>query len=593
MSPLNYFFARHWRSTAGLAAFSLAIGALEAANLAAFLPMIETLVGAAADRQAKGPAGLDIAPLATGMTGIADPFVAAGLVFMGLTVLKAILSVAYEYVIARFSADILHRYRNELLERYRRAPLAYFEDQRAGGIVYNLSAPPGALSRLLYFVFRAVVDLLRLLFVLGLLFYVEPRASTAIAVLALAVYFLFLRRLSGHSYGLSRERRGAEQEMNAIATEWIHGIRSIRIADADAHWVGEFARNSGLSRLKNIRLQVLLASPRHVFEAAAFLLLLGVMLGSYVWSPDQFRANVATIGFFAMGLARVLPSVATLTRAPLDIRTTLPDVEILHDLLTRAWQSEPAGGKEFPGLRQGIRLEGATVSQPGRGTTLDGIDLALARGTVTAFVGPSGAGKTTLVNAVLGIQPLTAGAIRFDGDDVSVLDRGSLMRNVGYVGQDVLLFKGSVAENIAYFRTDVSREAIRLAASRAEIAGFIEGLGSGYDSPVGEGGVNFSGGQAQRLAIARALVGDPGILVLDEATSALDGASEAAVMESVRRAAAGRTVLMISHRLASVRWADTICVLEGGRLVQQGDWDTLTRVDGPFRRMCRDQGLAD
>ena len=592
---IRYFLKRHWRTHAALTALGLLVAMLEAANLVAVIPVMNFLVGTDGVR-AGGALGTLVdginATLAS-LSGGRDPFVVACAVFLALTLIKGGAALTYEYWVARESGLVLHAYRRELLERLRAQPLAFFAESRVGGIAYGLSYPPYMLAKLLYIIPRGAVDLFRFLSVLLVLFVVQPTVTLALAVAVALLYFAVVRRMGRHSYALAAERRDAEQAMNATATEWVHGIRPIRIAHADRHWIEGYETASVASQHAHTRLSLLLAAPRHIFELIAFGVFVGAVIAAYVFFPQAFRTQLAVIGVFALGLMRVLPSLAALARMPLDVRTTLPDVETLHRTLVETDADRRAGTQPYAGLREGVHIRGVTVDYPGRGSVLTGIDLDIRKGEVVAIVGPSGSGKSTLLNVVLGVAEPQHGSVTVDSTDIRALERGSYFSRMGYVGQDVLLFKGTIRENIAFFRPDVPDRDIRAAAVTAEIADFIESLPHGYDAPVGEGGVNLSGGQAQRIAIARAILHDPDILLLDEATSALDSASEAAVVHALEHAARNRTVIMVTHRLRSARWADTVVVLHEGRIVSRGSWDELLAdPHGLFARMCREQQLT-
>lgn len=595
LTTISYFLRRHWRAHALLVALGIVVGALEAANLIAFIPVMSVLVGTetlgapAASTGIMGGATRALAQIARD----GDPFLTAVLIFLVLTGLKSVMALVYEFCVARESGRVLHLYRSELLERLRRQPLAYFAASRAGDLAYNLSFPPYMLAKLLYTLPRGVIDFLRFVSVLLVLFAIEPLATTVLLIAVGILYLAVVRRIGGYSYRLAAERRDAEQAMTAVSTEWFHGIRPIRIAHADRHWLEEYGEESQRSRHAHTRLQLLLAAPRHVFELLAFTLFIGSVTIVYVFFPDAFRVHLATIGVFALGLMRVLPSLAALARMPLDVRTAMPDVEQLYRMLESEAPPTQNAARPYAPLARAIAIERATVSYPDRGAVLSEVDLAIAKGEVVAIVGPSGSGKSSLLNLLLGVLSPQSGAVRLDGVDVREIDKGSYYSRVGYVGQDVLLFKGTVAENIAFFRPETPLEDVRAAAVTAEIADFIESLPDGYDTAVGEGGVNLSGGQAQRIAIARAIVHDPDILLLDEATSALDSTAEAAVVHALERAAVNRTVVTVTHRLRSARWAHKLVVLQGGRIVEQGTWDALLqKSEGLFARMCREQHLS-
>lgn len=587
-----FFLKRHLGIYSALAVLGLVIGVLEAVNLAVFIPMLDNLVGASPTNAAGGEKHLmTVLNAIIAFIPVDDRFIAAGLLFLGLTITKGLLSLLHEYMVALASGNILQQYRAELISRYRDAPLSYFDQERAGSLIYNLNMPPVMLSKLLYTLPRAFIDFLRFFFVMLLLFYMEPEITIGITVFGLILYMAISKPLSKYSYKLSAIRREAEQDMSAVATEWLRGIRPIRTASAESHWVDGYAVRNEKSRSSYVKTSFLLASPRHVFELMAFSALFIGMIVAYWQDPTNFASQVATIGLFAMGLMRVLPSFATLARTPLDIKTMLPDVQNLYGIFHKLPEREVEGAIEFKRLTNGISVDCISVIHEGRAKALDKVSLEIPKNKVVAFVGASGAGKTTLLNALIGAQPLSSGKVLYDAVDISELNKASLLTRVGYVGQDVLLFHGTIQQNISYFK-DIPLTDIKRAASMAEISDFISSLPSGYDTMVGEAGVNFSGGQAQRLAIARAIVHNPDILILDEATSALDATSEKMVVTSLQHASENRTVIMVTHRLSTVKWSDIIYVLDNGAIVESGSWKELSsNTAGRFYQMCREQGF--
>jgi ATP-binding cassette subfamily B protein len=220
---------------------------------------------------------------------------------------------------------------------------------------------------------------------------------------------------------------------------------------------------------------------------------------------------------------------------------------------------------------------------------LDGVELHLAPGEVVALVGPSGAGKSTIAALLLRLYDPIDGAVTLDGVDVRDLSPTFLRRSIGIVSQEPLLFSTSIRENIRYGRPEATDAEIEAAARTANAHAFVSRLPEGYETLVGERGVQLSGGQKQRVAIARAVLKDPRILVLDEATSALDAESEHLVQEALERLMTGRTTLIIAHRLSTVLGADRVCVMDQGRVVQSGPHAALVAEEGLYRRLVERQ----
>ncbi|MEP1586617.1 MAG: ATP-binding cassette domain-containing protein, partial [Tateyamaria sp.] len=236
-----------------------------------------------------------------------------------------------------------------------------------------------------------------------------------------------------------------------------------------------------------------------------------------------------------------------------------------------------------------ISFEDVQFAYPARPATnaLDGVSFDIQPGETIAFVGPSGAGKTTVFQMLLRFYDPQSGAIKLDGMDVAGLEREAFRKHIALVPQDPMIFATSAAENIAFGRPDATRAEIEAAARAAAAHDFITALPQGYDSPLGERGVMLSGGQKQRIAIARAILRDAPVLLLDEATSALDAESERAVQDAVDALSEGRTTLIVAHRLATVKKADRIVVLDQGRVVAQGSHDALVAEGGLYARLAR------
>jgi len=306
----------------------------------------------------------------------------------------------------------------------------------------------------------------------------------------------------------------------------------------------------------------------------------------------------------------VLPSLATFLLALQRLNQRLSGIAVnansfgrnagelarLQDLLDGTdKQYRRLDGRPFGGLRQGIELQQVCLRySPGQPLALDHVDLVLPRGSTTALVGPSGAGKSSIADLLIGLYTPESGRVLVDGVDLRQVQLSSWQQRLGVVSQDTFLFNASVADNIRAGRPGIGQRELEAAAGRAQILELIERLPQGFDTLVGERGYRLSGGQRQRLSLARALLSPCDLLILDEATSALDSDNEALVQLAIQQLGASSTVLVIAHRLSTVRHADQIVVLEAGRRVEQGDHTTLLQGNGRYAGLWRRQlqGLA-
>jgi ATP-binding cassette subfamily B protein len=356
--------------------------------------------------------------------------------------------------------------------------------------------------------------------------------------------------------------------------------------------------------LEVVAVERVTSSAEHVRAAGFDLDRLNGRFGAMSWASFQLLSLACLFGAVLAALTGVVPvspgdvvllgsyfglltatMVAVFQLAPLITRGR-ESVSSMNELLTADEVEHDDGKPALDRVVGEIRFEGVTFAHT-REPVLRDIDLIVHPGETIAFIGPSGSGKSTLLNLSLGLMAPGRGRVFIDGHDLRDIDRRTFRRFVSVVPQDPVLFAATIRENVAYGLPDLADAAVWRALEEANAVGFVRELPEGWNTVVGERGARLSGGQRQRLAIARALVRDPRVLLLDEATAALDGESEAAVHEALATLRAGRTTLIVAHRLATIREADRIVVLQGGRIAQEGDHETLAAVDGYYRTMLQ------
>ena len=404
--------------------------------------------------------------------------------------------------------------------------------------------------------------------------------------------------LGGVLYGrrvrkLSRDVQDALASANEVAEEAISGIRTVRSFAAEGAESSRYsARTQNAYALAKKRVlagaSFMAAGSFAAYAAAAAVFWYG---GRLVLRGQMTVGGLTSFLVYTLIVAFSLGALADLWA---DFMRSLGAAERIFELLDRKPEMAPSGGVVLAQVRGEVALEEVRFAYPSRKDVrvIDGISLRLSPDEVVAVVGPSGAGKSTLSALIGRLYDPDSGHLRLDGRDLRDLDVSFLRRQIGTVAQEPILFSTTVAENIRYGRPGASEAEIAAAARAANAHAFIERFPQGYQTLVGERGVQLSGGQKQRVAIARAVLKDPRILVLDEATSALDAESEHLVKEALERLMKGRTTLIIAHRLSTVKDADRVVVLDAGRIVQSGPHSMLLREDGLYRRLVEKQFVA-
>jgi ATP-binding cassette subfamily B protein len=546
----------------------------------------ELLIGLAVDVVVQRDASL----LAS--VGITDP--------MGQLILLAIITVLvwaleslFEYLYAllwrNLAQTVQHELRLELWSHIQGLDAGWFEKRRHGDLLSTLNDDVNQLERFLNSGANELIQVTTTVVIIGAIFFALTPSVAWMSFLPIPLIlwgaFRFQHRLQPR-YARVREKVGA---LNARLAANLGGIITIKSFSAEARETARIERDSAAYRDANrdaIR-----------FSAAFIPLIRMVIVAGFVATlvggGAQALDGTLEVGAFSVMVFMTQRLLWPLTRLgdTFDLyQRAMASTRRILDLL----QVKPLlgdGDTSLPraAIKGHIRLEHVDFAYDDGTPIVTDFNLDIPAGTTLAIVGPTGAGKTTLTRLLLRFFDPSGGRVTLDGHDLRALRTADLRAAIGLVHQDVHLFDGTVAENIAYGRPDAPRAAVEQAARLAEADDFIRKLPDGYDTTVGERGQKLSGGQRQRIAIARAILPDPPILVFDEATSAVDNETEAAIQRSLAHIARGRTTILIAHRLSTIRDADTIIVLADGRIVEQGRHDDLVARGGAYAGLWRVQ----
>ncbi|BAQ43760.1 MULTISPECIES: ABC transporter ATP-binding protein [Methylobacterium] len=468
----------------------------------------------------------------------------------------------------------------------------FFDNQKTGHLVARVTKDLEEIGEVAHHgpedLFIAVMTLFG---AFGLMLYVHPPLALMTAAILPVIAFVTVR-YGGRMTQNWQAQYGRVGAFNARIEENVGGIRVVKAFANEAHERRLFAADNERYRATKLDAYRIMAASLSLNYLGMRLVQIVVLLGGAAFvvrgdlSPGGFIGFLLLVGVFYRPLEKISAVVETYPKGIAGFRRYMALLATAPDIVDRP------GAVPAPPLRGEIRFEGVRFGYGDGREVLSGVDLAVRAGETVAFVGPSGAGKTTLCSLVPRFYEVEGGRITLDGHDIRDLTLASLRGQIGIVQQDVFLFAGTIRENIAYGRLDASEDEIRTAAHRARLDTLIATLPDGLDTVVGERGVKLSGGQKQRLAIARVFLKNPPVLILDEATSALDTQTEREIQQALAELTQGRTTLVIAHRLATIRHADRIAVVSGGRIVEQGSHDALVAADGAYTRLHAAQGGA-
>jgi ABC-type multidrug transport system fused ATPase/permease subunit len=587
-SPFFYFLGQYKLAYGIILLVVLASAIMETFSVAAFYPLLSSLL---TDSPNEVGGILGIVNAAGKILPIPNPIAAAAASLAIIFVIKSVLTWLQDVLIAHRSYNVLYRVKKQMIERYAGAHYQYHLDSQQGTMIYNLLSASFSVQLFLMSGANMVAILFKILALVALLVSVLPIAAIAIGVLGV-MYFWGIHYLSKRvSYHLAARSAKAGAEQTVIASEFLSGFRQIITCRTARRWLERFDQQNRAFTDLAVKEQVWSATPRHLMELSALILMVGLTMYFKVSSADSFTSEgLPLLGVLAVALIRILPGLTALSANWMSVMMQLPSLERVHQTVTGPIPMRKDGPRTLESFEKALSFENVSFAYNGREPLFKGLNLTFEKGEVTALIGPSGAGKTSIVNLILGLFEPTQGRITVDGVPLQEFKQSSWLRKIGFVSQDLFMYHASIADNIRFERDGHSIESTNNAAKIANADGFISALPQDYNTIVGDRGMTLSGGQQQRLAIARAILETPEILIFDEATSSLDTISEKQVQDAIDKVATDRTVIIVAHRLSTIRHADKIIVVDNGQVIEEGSHQELLTKHGHYARLVTAQG---
>ena len=556
-------------------------GMAEGVGLAMFVPLFDIMMQG------------EVRTLGFPFDVIQSAFLAVGLPVTLLTMLAAIFvlifaSLGIAYAQRSMVVRIRHQFSQSARKAYAQAlygsEWSYISEKSHGEAVNEFLNECNRASSALQYELLAVGAAIQIL-VYAAISTALSWELTAVSVAFLALVFAAVRPLQRRARVLGADTTDANRNLSFYIVDFLKGSKLIKSTATEPRVVGTLSNH--IDTYFNVAYRSELNSVQIYFVVQALPVIL--VTGLIALSSYAFTLNASLTITFLLILARIAPRLAQFQQYAQGYNVASPGLEVVDRIIAEANEKREAtrpDGYAFDRISSEILLDDVSYRYPSReSTALEHVTLRIPRHQMIAIVGASGAGKSTVVDMIAGLRRPDAGRILVDGRPLDDINLHSWRQRIGYVAQDIVVFNDTLSNNVAFGSADADRARVLEALEVSRLGDLVAELPDGLDTMMGENGTRLSGGQRQRLALARAIVGNPELLLLDEATSALDNESERLVQQAIEDIAGSFTVVVVAHRLSTIRRADVVHVMEQGRIVQSGTYDALLSVEGSFQQL--------
>jgi len=577
-----WFFLKKYKTYYFFIIFlAIVAGSLEALNVGLMYPIINKIISP----DSGGNTFTNFIDPYLKILPIEDELLRYAAAFIAIAAASFVFKTIYYYFSAKFSAMVVKEVKQKMFNKCINSDYQYFVDNKQGEILYKTSQAPQSIAGMLQILSDIFLHLFLAISVFVMLATMSWKFVIIVGVAGI-IYFYAIKEISTRiSYKAGRKQRDSGQKEKVIVTEYTSGIKQIKVNETFEYWKGMFDKALDTFWFHHRRNYFWSKFPQLLLWLVIYLAIGGAIIGIKILYPGRFLNLLPLIGTFATGIFLVLPKIAQFGQFRMTFMTQLPNVETVYkELKDRSYSQIENGTEKFGKLKKGIFFKNVNFSHKERDILLKNINMAVEKDKTTALVGTSGSGKSTIVNLMLRLYDVDEGGVYIDDIKIKEYDIFSFLEKVGFVSQDTFIFNSSIRDNIA-FGEQYTDEEILEAAKLANADEFIRKMPDGYDTLVGDRGLRLSGGEQQRIAIARAIIRKPDILILDEATSSLDNVSEDVVQKAINKVSKDCTTFIIAHRLSTIQNADRIHVLDKGKIVESGTHKELLKKKGYYWKL--------
>lgn len=517
----------------------------------------------------------------------------SAILLMFIYVAKNVFLILYNYLKVKFVKKRLVILQNRLFKAYLTAPYTFYLNQNSSVLLRNVTSEvnkviTGTLLPLLEITLHVMMGV----FIIGSLLYLEPLITVVTMIVMAGGGGLFLKITRDKITDAGRQDRRARASMNKVVLQGLGAFKDTRVLKREKMFLDQYDKYAFQSIRANIYKSLVGSFPKAIIELLLVLGILSITL-IMVWEGRDFAIIIPILALFGVAGVKLMPIFANIIKVSNDLRYNAASVQVVYKDLKflekrfSGFKKELLDDAQRLELKNVIELKNVSFNYPENDEkVVRNVSLTIPKGSAVAFVGPSGAGKTTIVDIILGLLEPESGTVKVDGVDIRDNIHG-WMSNIGYIPQSIYLLDDRIFRNIAFGIPDdeIDEHKLNSALDAAQLKELVEKIPMGLKTRIGERGVRLSGGQQQRIGIARALYNNPQVLIMDEATSALDNITEKVVIESIDRLRGDRTIIMIAHRLTTVKNCDMIYMMQDGSVINQGTYDELITNSKEFRKM--------